>query len=140
MLFHVTFLVSCISNTNSPTLLIFSRRHPFNLVEKSDARLRHLTAVVSYYSDQIRIIVPNSFQYKYRSILSTLSLLCFDQKGHLLFKAVRRTSICRSTIPRLVPPMACRLSTLASKLNTPKTSSENSSWSDLKSCKVRSFN
>jgi hypothetical protein len=47
--------------------------------------------------------------------------------------------ICLSTICRLVPPMDCRLSTLASKSNTSKMSLENISLRPLKSCSVKSF-
>ena len=53
--------------------------------------------------------------------------------------SARSTAICLSTIARLVPPIACRRSTLASKSNTLYMSSVKSLCSDLKSANVSSL-
>lgn len=56
-----------------------------------------------------------------------------------LSKAARKADTCRWIICRLGPPMADRLSTLASKLKTSWTSSVNFSFKLRKSCNVSSL-
>lgn len=80
------------------------------------ARSQH--AVFQHFLSRILVCYQYSF-FGWLSSLDAIAFLRLTRSPTVYFSSsARSTAICLSTIARLVPPIACLRSTLASKSNT----------------------